>query len=78
MRATCGTLGGQWRDDLYNGICRIDYRSPGDGQLYHYSFNFDRDGIVAETPGQGQADCKPGFAGSDHPMWHPDTMICSI
>jgi hypothetical protein len=77
-RATCSDVGGQWREDLYNGICRIDYRSPGDGQLYHYTVSFDQYGNVTAVPGQGKADCKSGFEGSDHPTWHADTMICSI
>ncbi len=77
-RATCAAVGGQWRDDLYNGICRIDYRSPTDGQTYHYTVSFDQDGNVTEVPGQGQADCHPGFAGSDRPTWHPGTKICAV
>lgn len=77
-KGTCTAVGGQWRDDLYNGICRIDYRSPADGQLYHYTVSFDQDGNMAALPGQGKADCVPGFNGSDRPTWHPDTMICSV
>lgn len=69
----CVKLGGKWD----GSACPIDYRSPGDGQLYHYIVSFDSAGNV--TPGvvRDAAQCAtyygPGLTGH----WHTDTDVCS-
>ncbi|MGH7744820.1 MAG: hypothetical protein ACREQ5_08400, partial [Candidatus Dormibacteria bacterium] len=75
-QAMCPTLAGKWEGVTGGGYaCDIDYRSPGDGQNYHYSVSFDSAGNV--TPGSvpNATACTtyygPGLTG----RWHLDTDI---
>jgi|SRR5437588_12674102 len=80
-KATCGTFsaqGAKW-DEGY-AACRIDYRSPDDGQAYHYSFAFDSSGNVAPIPGgpTNAQECATHWGPNLKGYWHADTYICSI
>ena len=44
-QATCGHVGGTWAIGI-NDTCNIDYKSPDDGQTYHYQVTFDASGNV--------------------------------
>jgi hypothetical protein len=46
-RATCQRVGGTWsQGGLLASSCEVSYRSPGDGQAYKYSVDFDANGNV--------------------------------
>ncbi len=49
--ATCKRVGGTW-SAVVTDVCAIDYKSPGDGQTYHYQVDFDANGnVIPESCG---------------------------
>ena len=75
---SCRRVNGTWK----SGRCTIDYRSPGDGLLRHYSVTLDARGFVIPPPNgpKTEEECAKHSQGSSGPPghWHFETDICSI
>ncbi|MBV9059413.1 MAG: hypothetical protein JOZ09_09655 [Pseudonocardiales bacterium] len=73
-KATCAKVGGTWNAD----VCQISYKSPNDGQLYHYTVSFDPDGNVTPSGPPNAGACTSYYGPGSPGHWHPDTDVCSI
>jgi hypothetical protein len=78
-QASCQRVGGTWT----SGQCKIDYRSPSDGVVRHYTVTFDVRGNVIPPPmgPKTAAECalhsQSSFVGPPG-HWNLETDICSI
>jgi hypothetical protein len=79
-QATCAKVGGKWTSGLGGSYCAIDYRSPDDGQIYHYTVSFDNDGNVTPlTNGpQNAQQCATYYGPGVTGYWHAETDVCAI
>jgi hypothetical protein len=79
MAANCAQVGGKWGPGQWSaGVCRIDYKSSGDGQIYHYVVAFDQAGNITPGGARSAADCATYWGKGLTGIWHSDTLICAL